>query len=778
MIVVLAEKPSVARDIAKCLNANNKKDGYLEGNGYSVTWAFGHLVELKEPEEYDSSLKKWNIETLPIIPDPFQLRSKEDESTQKQLNTIKKLFEGADEIICATDAGREGELIFRYIQSWTQTEAKPFKRLWISSLTTEAITDGFKKLKDGKEFDLLYKAAKCRSEADWIVGINSTRFFTAKYGGYNNLWSIGRVQTPVLAMIVNRDLEILNFQPEDFWELHTYYRDTYFKHTSGKFNKQEKAESKLEAIKDHDLVIKEIKEKKEKVSPPLLYDLTDLQKDMNKRYGLTADDTLKAAQSLYEKKHLTYPRTDSRFLTKDIVPKIPELLEKLKDIKEAEIAPLNLKKLKFSNKIVNDVKVTDHHAIIPTNVIALNLSGDESKVYEAVVTRFISVFYPPCVKSVTTVTAEINKEPFRATGTVILDPGWTALYPSPQKAKKGDGESIEDEQVMPIFAKGESGPHDPHVRASKTSPPKLFTEGTLLNMMETAGKIIEDEELKEALKNKGIGTPATRAAIIEVLIKRNYIARQKKNLISTTGGRQLISLVTDERLKSPELTGEWESNLKKIENEEYDPDKFISEIIEYTKEIIKQNDTKAPKEINLGQCPLCQSPIIRGKKGYGCSGWKDGCKFVLWQDTYGVKIDKKLAGEIIQNRISFNSYLLNVDGEKIYGKIKIAKDGEISYEKTDVILSEKEEVLGNCPACNAHVIETPKAYGCSNWRNGCKFTIWKTISNKEITKEIAKEILDKGETEVFKDFKSKAGKEFSAKLKVIDNEVKFEFENG
>lgn len=777
MIVVLAEKPSVARDIAKCLNATHKHDGYIEGNGFVVTWAFGHLVELKEPEEYDISLKKWSIETLPIVPEEFQLRPKENESSQKQLNIINKLFKEANEIICATDAGREGELIFRYIQSWSETTNKPFKRLWISSLTTDAITNGFKNLKDGKMFDPLYKAAKCRSEADWIVGMNATRFFTVKHGGYNNLWSIGRVQTPVLAMIVKRDLEILNFQSEDFWELHTIYRDTNFKHTAGKFSNKEKADAKLEAIKGHNLFINEIKEKKEKVSPPLLYDLTDLQKDMNKRYGLTADDTLKTAQSLYEKKHITYPRTDSRYLTKDLVPKIPDLLEKLKAIKKTEVSQLNLKKLKFNNKIINDVKVTDHHAIIPTNVIVGNIPDDEAKVYDAIVTRFISVFYPVCVKSVTTVSAESNKEPFKAIGTVILDPGWTILYPS-SKSKKDEEENIDLEQVMPVFKKGENRPHNPWVKASKTSPPKAFTEATLLNMMETAGKTVEDEELKEVLKNKGIGTPATRAAIIEILLKRNYIVRQKKNLTSTTLGRKLISLVTDERLKSPELTGEWEANLKKIENEEYDPDKFINEIIVYTKEILKQDEIKQAKDIPLGQCPICQSTIIKGKKGYGCSGWREGCKFVLWKDTYGVKIDRKLASEIIQNRILFNSYLLNIDGEKVYGKIKITRDGEISYEKTDVILSDKQEVIGNCPACNAHIIETPKAYGCSNWRNGCKFTIWKTISNKEISQEIAKELIDKGETGVFKDFKSKAGKEFAAKLKIINNEVKFEFEKG
>ena len=564
MIVILAEKPSVARDIAKCLNVTHKHDGYIEGNGFFVTWAFGHLVELKEPEEYDISLKKWTLESLPIVPDEFQLRPKEDESSQKQLNIIKKLFKDSDEIICATDAGREGELIFRYIQSWAKTTNKPFKRLWISSLTTDAITEGFKNLKDGKMFDPLYRAAKCRSEADWIVGMNATRFFTVKHGGYNNLWSLGRVQTPVLAMIVNRDMEILNFQPEDFWELHTIYKDTDFKHTSGKFSDKEKVEAKLEAVNGHKLFIKEIKEKKEKVSPPLLYDLTDLQKDMNKRYGLTADDTLKAAQSLYEKKHITYPRTDSRYLTKDLVPKIPDLLEKLKAVKKAEISQLNLKKLKFSNKIVNDVKVTDHHAIIPTNVIAANLSDYEAKLYDAIITRFISVFYPVCVKSVTTVSAESNKEPFKAMGTVIVDSGWTILYPSP---KSKNDEIVDEGQLMPIFKKGENGPHNPQIKASKTSPPKPFTEATLLNMMETAGKTVEDEELKEALKNKGIGTPATRAAIIEVLIKRYYIVRQKKNLVSTTLGRQLISLVTDERLKSPELTGEWEANLKKIENE-------------------------------------------------------------------------------------------------------------------------------------------------------------------------------------------------------------------
>jgi len=554
--VVLAEKPSVARDIAKHLGASKRANGWLEGNGWAVTWAFGHLVELQEPEDYTPDWKPWRVSNLPIIPEKFRLRPRGDAGALQQLDTVKKLFTDAEEIVCATDAGREGELIFRYILEWSGCLEKPFRRLWISSLTNEAIEKGFAKLQPGSDFDKLYAAARCRSEADWIVGLNATRFFTVEYGRRNLLLSLGRVQTPILAMIVGRDLEVERFVPEEFWEVHTKCRGAVFKHTTGKFTAQPVAQGVVEKITGQDLVITGVAKKNALAHPPSLYDLTTLQRDMNKRHGFTADQTLKLAQSLYEKKHLTYPRTDSSYLSSDIQPTIAPLLEKLRVVKPAEIAKLDLAALPFSKRIIDDKKVSDHHAIIPTHVLGGELDGDEAKLYDAVVTRLIAVFYPPCVRAITTVDAVSAEEPFRARGVVLVDPGWEALYGGDASEDEKDKDAAEAVQKLPDFQEGERNPHEPKLAQLKTSAPKRFNEASLLQLMETAGKIVTDETLKEALKEKGVGTPATRASIIEVLITRQYVERRKKNLVSTDSGRALISLVKDERLKSPELTGD------------------------------------------------------------------------------------------------------------------------------------------------------------------------------------------------------------------------------
>ena len=556
MKVVLAEKPSVARDIAKHLGASKRANGWLEGNGWAVTWAFGHLVELQEPEDYTPDWKPWRVSNLPIIPEKFRLRPRGDAGALQQLDTVKKLFTDAEEIVCATDAGREGELIFRYILEWSGCLEKPFRRLWISSLTNEAIEKGFAKLQPGSDFDKLYAAARCRSEADWIVGLNATRFFTVEYGRRNLLLSLGRVQTPILAMIVGRDLEVERFVPEEFWEVHTKCRGAVFKHTTGKFTAQPVAQGVVEKITGQDLVITGVAKKNALAHPPSLYDLTTLQRDMNKRHGFTADQTLKLAQSLYEKKHLTYPRTDSSYLSSDIQPTIAPLLEKLRVVKPAEIAKLDLAALPFSKRIIDDKKVSDHHAIIPTHVLGGELDGDEAKLYDAVVTRLIAVFYPPCVRAITTVDAVSAEEPFRARGVVLVDPGWEALYGGDASEDEKDKDAAEAVQKLPDFQEGERNPHEPKLAQLKTSAPKRFNEASLLQLMETAGKIVTDETLKEALKEKGVGTPATRASIIEVLITRQYVERRKKNLVSTDSGRALISLVKDERLKSPELTGD------------------------------------------------------------------------------------------------------------------------------------------------------------------------------------------------------------------------------
>ena len=812
MKVVLAEKPSVARDIAKELGASNRKDGYLEGNGYAVTWAFGHLVGLKEPDEYDPTHKRWSLDALPIIPKKFELKPTGDQGALKQLNTIKKLFKTADEIICATDAGREGELIFRYIQIWSQSTRVPFKRLWISSLTSQAIRNGFAHLADGRTYDNLFRAARCRSEADWIVGMNGSRYFTLQFGGNNTLWSIGRVQTPVLALIVNRDLEIEHFEPEDYWEIHTRYRETLFKHRKGRFTARDEADGVLRKVTGHDLVIGEIQRKEERIPPPLLHDLTDLQKEMNRRYGMTAARVLTAAQNLYERKHLTYPRTDSRYLSSDMKAGIPRLLETLQTIKGAEIGRLDLQKLEFTRRIVNDANVTDHHAIIPTEIVAatgsLNINGDEARVYDAVVTRFIAVFYPHCLKHVTTVLATSNEEPFKATGRVVTDEGWQALYPymnrvhrkpsNPGKHKPGNAtgaDDADDSQKMPVFQEGERGGHEPELNALKTKPPMRYNEATLLQAMETAGRMVDEDELKAALADKGLGTPATRAQIIETLLHRDYIVREQKNLVSTGNGRHLIALVHDERLKSPELTGEWEANLKRIEKGAYAPEQFMEDVIKHVRGIIMQADEGGggKKKHGLGPCPLCSAPVIKGREHYGCSRWKEGCRFVLRCDAFNVDINPGLASELLRNRLSLKPHLLTVDGNPVFGKLRLQNDGSITYDPIEAqsaapkgssgahgtpgqVGQVGQVVLGACPACGGSVIESTKGFGCGNWENGCRFVIWKTIAGKKISKTTAKKLLTSGETTVLNGFKAKSGKPFSAKLKLVGNDVKFEFD--
>ncbi|MGJ8653246.1 MAG: DNA topoisomerase 3 [Opitutaceae bacterium] len=780
MKVVLAEKPSVARDIAKFLGATSQGKGFLKNDEWTVTWAFGHMVELQEPEEYNPKWKAWRLSNLPIIPPEFKLRTRKDSSAHEQLLTIKRLFEEADEIVCATDAGREGELIFRYILTWTNCESKLCKRLWISSLTESAIAKGFKALESSSEYDNLYAAAKCRSEADWIVGLNATRFFTVEYGQRNLLLSLGRVQTPILAMIVNRDIDIEYFKPNDFWEVHTLCRGAKFKHTEGKFADKSKAEVIIEKITGHELVVQSVTKKNEKANPPQLYDLTSLQQDMNKRYGFTADQTLKIAQNLYESKHLTYPRTDSRYLSSDIKPTIAPLLEELRRMKPDELEPIDTGKLKFTKRIVDDKKVSDHHAIIPTEILGERLSGDDAKLYDAVVTRLIAVFYPPCIKAVTVVEAVVAEELFRARGKVLIDAGWQALYPKEPKADSKDSGDTSDDaegaQELPDFQEGESNPHEPDLPQFKTSAPKRFNEASLLQLMETAGKIVEDEDLKEALKDKGVGTPATRASIIEVLIQRTYVERKGKGLVSTESGRALISLIQDERLKSPELTGDWEFRLKQVERGEYDPAQFMSEVADYTREILECTAEKTIDLSSLGPCPICNAPVMKGKSAYGCSEWKQGCKFVLPAQYQGLSIAPALAREVLSHKRSLTPHPLSLKGQQLFATILLDKKGKLSFEEAQVEKSsENDQALGVCPVCGGDVINGNKAYGCSNWRNGCKFVIWKTMAQREISEAEAKQVLDQGYSDTLKGFKSKAGNDFDAKLKLIGVEVKFDF---
>ncbi|MFO0864152.1 MAG: DNA topoisomerase 3 [Gemmataceae bacterium] len=816
MKVVLAEKPSVARELAAFLRASARHEGYFEGQGYQVTWALGHLATLKEPEDYDPALKRWSLSTLPFVPDQFGVKLLDEKGSGQQFAVIKRLFRAADEIVCATDAGREGELIFRYIQELAGATGKPARRLWLNSLTEAAIRDAFGRLRPLSEYDALYDAARCRSQADWVVGLNATRFYTVRHRNAGGLlWSVGRVQTPVLALVVRRDDEIRGFKPEPFWELITLYRRVTFKFTGDRLKREEDANALLERVKNHPFVVRTVERKEERELPPQLYDLTELQRDMNRRRGLSADATLKAAQALYEAKLITYPRTDSRYVTTDMKGQIPGILADLHAQHPDAVGRLDLKALAFTGRIVDNAKVRDHHAIIPTGKTPGDLPPPQRAVYDAVVLRLIAVFYPACVKEVTSVSGDAHATPFRARGVRVVEPGWTMLYPPREDAKKPD------EQSLPEFRPGESGPHEPSVKKGETTPPKPYTEATLLSAMETAGKLVDDEELKEALKAKGLGTPATRAATIETLLTRGYIARDGKAVVSTDAGRYLIALVRNRGLKSAELTGEWEARLREIEQGRLDPSHFMADIARFTGGIVRGADTDGIDETKLGDCPRCGRPVMEGTRGFGCSGWKDGCSFVLWKEYKGGRIDASHARELLQRRVLFHppafegsagviltlsdaGALLEVrtpqarhrlpqartprsgkrktattprrkpsseEGAAPRRKRPAAKAGRLKRRAT----SKGTKGLGVCPLCGAAVVEQDQSFGCSGWREGCKFTIWKAIAGKKISAKMAQTLLSRGRTSLLKGFKSKAGKPFDAHLKLEAGVVRFEF---
>ena len=592
MIVCIAEKPSVAREIADVLGAKLKKNGYIEGNGYQVTWTFGHLCTLKEPHDYDPRWRFWALSTLPMMPPRFGIKLIENETYKAQFQVIEQLMQNADMIVNCGDAGQEGELIQRWVMQKARAKC-PVKRLWISSLTEEAIREGFNHLEDSSKFQRLYEAGLCRAIGDWLLGMNATRLYSLKYGGgYSRdrkVLSIGRVQTPTLALIVNRQNEIDNFKPEPYWELKTLYRDMLFSSTKGKFKLKEDGEKLLEIVKGSDFVITDIAEKKGKEFAPRLFDLTSLQVECNKRFGFSADETLKLIQSLYEKKVTTYPRVDTTFLSDDIYPKVPKTLEGLVAYKEFT-EPLRGKKLPKSKRVFDNSKVTDHHAIIPTGVPATNLSQQEMMVYDLVARRFIAEFYPDCEISTTTVLGKAADIEFKASGKQILKPGWRTVEQRPQPGVGAQPQSAQTDaqdenasdsaelKIMPNFVKGESGPHTPSLKETWTTPPKPYTEATLLRAMETAGKFVDNEELRDALKENGIGRPSTRAAIIETLFKRGYIRRERKSLFPTDTGRELISTIHEDLLKSAELTGIWERKLRQIERGDYSAQAFIDEL--------------------------------------------------------------------------------------------------------------------------------------------------------------------------------------------------------
>lgn len=711
MIVCIAEKPSVARDIAEVLGARNRKDGYIEGNGYQVTWTFGHLCTLKEPHEYTPAWKAWSLGSLPMIPPRFGIKLINDTGIEKQFHIIEGLMQQADLIINCGDAGQEGELIQRWVMQKAGAKC-PVKRLWISSLTEEAIREGFANLKDQSDFQPLYEAGLSRAIGDWTLGMNATRLYTLKYGQNKQILSIGRVQTPTLALIVKRQQEIEHFVPKQYWELKTIYRDTLFaaivrksdeelaeeaekekenpnakKKTAAKedtnrgippITDEQTGRALLERIKDKPFTITDITSKKGSEAPPRLFDLTSLQVECNKKFSYSADMTLQLIQSLYEKKVTTYPRVDTTFLSDDIYPKCPKILEGIRDY-AAYTAPILGKPLLKSKKVFDNSKVTDHHAIIPTGVNPQGLTDMERRVFDLIARRFIAVFYPDCKFSTTTVTGVAEEIEFKATGKQILDAGWRVIFA--KEPQSDENKENEEESVLPAFTKGESGPHQPQLNEKWTQPPRPYTEATLLRAMETAGKLVDNDELRDALKENGIGRPSTRAAIIETLFKRHYIRKERKNLIATPTGVELIQLIHEELLKSAELTGIWEKKLREIERRSYDAGTFLAELKQMVTDIVysvlrdntnrrvtvapedaaapvkkaaRRKDASADKpaptkpraprkrkvadtpppplpegDAMLGRaCPVCgKGIIIKGKTAYGCSEWKNGCTF-------------------------------------------------------------------------------------------------------------------------------------------------------
>ena len=697
MIVCIAEKPSVAKDIARILGATTSHNGYMEGNGFQVTWTFGHLCTLKEPNDYTENWKHWSLSALPMIPPRFGIKLIDDDGIKRQFSVIERLMQAADCIVNCGDAGQEGELIQRWVMQKAQAKC-PVKRLWISSMTDEAIREGFNSLKDQSEYQPLYVAGLSRAIGDWLLGMNATRLYTLKYGQNRQVLSIGRVQTPTLALIVNRQKEIDSFEPEPYWVLSTIYRDTLFTATKGKFTTKEEGEQAFATIADKPFEVTGVSKKNGNEAPPRLFDLTSLQVECNRKFSYSAETTLNLIQSLYERKLTTYPRVDTQFLSDDIYPKCAGILTGMRGY-EQYIQPLAGKKLPKSKRVFDTSKVTDHHAIIPTGVPASALSDMERNVYDLIARRFIAVFYPDCKFSTTTVLGKVEDVEFKVSGKEILEPGWRTIYaqqptatqqqistsqPLNSQPSSDDDDKQDEERTLPTFVKGESGLHTPTLTEKWTTPPKYYTEATLLRAMETAGKFVDDETLRAALKENGIGRPSSRAGIIETLFKRHYIRRERKNLIATATGIELIDIIHEELLKSCELTGIWEKKLRDIEHKKYEAADFINELKQQVTEIVydvlrdnsnrrvtittdedlkkaKKKKTAAPKKAAAKSaatsstastknaaaspqpatsepsaddsiigttCPVCgKGTIIKGKTAYGCSNWKNGCTY-------------------------------------------------------------------------------------------------------------------------------------------------------
>lgn len=655
MKLCITEKPSVARDIAGILGATERHDGYYEGNGYRVTWTLGHLCCLYEPDDYSPRWKRWCLSELPMIPAKFDIKVIKDPGIERQFGVVEHLIGEADQIINCGDAGQEGELIQRWVMKKANASC-PVERLWISSLTDESIREGFGQLKPQASYDNLFFAGLSRAIGDWILGMNATRLYTLKYGGRGQVLSIGRVQTPTLALIVKRQQEIETFVPKDTWELHTIYRDVNFTCTGDRFETEAPGLETVARLEPLPFTIKSVTKKTGRESAPRLFDLTSLQVECNKRFGWTADQTLRLIQSLYEKKLTTYPRVDTTYLSEDIYPKIAPTLKKMTPYANLT-EPILAAPIQKSKKIFDNSKVTDHHAIIPTGQYPSNIEGDEKRLYHLVAMRFIGAFYPDCKFEATTVLGESGNCEFKATGKVIIEPGWRVLVPS--KADSNEEKADEGDAVLPVFVEGESGPHKPFLAKKTSQPPKPYTEGTLLRAMETAGRTVDSEELREAMKDNGIGRPSTRAAIIETLFKRGYIRRERKNLVATQAGIDLVATINEELLKSAKLTGLWENKLRRIESGSYSPASFVREISDMMRQIVinvmsdnsnmrieaqsatpkadsdgpkKPQKPRAPRIKSIAEikCPVCgQGNLVKGRTAYGCSLFASGCTFRL-----------------------------------------------------------------------------------------------------------------------------------------------------
>ncbi|MEZ2440884.1 DNA topoisomerase 3 [Chitinophaga sp. RCC_12] len=703
MKVCIAEKPSVARDIAEVIGAKQRKDGYYEGNGYQVTWTFGHFCTLKEPHDYYEQWKFWRLEDLPMIPPSFGIKLIENSGVQKQFKIIESLVQACEEVINCGDAGQEGELI----QRWVLLKAKctaPIKRLWISSLTVEAIRDGFQNLKASEQYNNLYAAGSARAIGDWLLGMNATRLFTKKFAQGKVVLSIGRVQTPTLAMIVQRQKEINAFVSEDYWELKTIYRETEFTAAIDRLKTPDKAAKGLAYLKEHPFEVTSFEKKDGKEGNPRLFDLTALQVEANKKFGFSADDTLKYIQNLYEKKLTTYPRVDTTYLSEDLHPKIAGILQDMTPY-NALTAPLLAAPIPKLKTVFDDKKVTDHHAIIPTGQHPGGLPLEEKRIYDLVARRFIAAFYPECKISNTTVLGKVGQVPFKVTGKQIIEPGWKEVYANDVKEKK---EGEEEEKILPHFEVGESGPHTPRIHQGKTSPPKAFTEATLLRAMETAGKQVDDEEMRELLKDNGIGRPSTRANIIETLFRRKYIEKKKKNIYATQTGMDLIDTIQTELLKSAELTGQWERKLRLIEKGEYAMDTFKDELIQMVVDLTKEVKTSSYKFITIApdpppvpeekekpkkepkpkkavviaemQCPKCKThPLKKGNTAYGCANFKE-CGFKLPFEILGKKLTDKHIADLLTKGKTAKIKGLQVPGsaEEREGRLELGADFNVT----------------------------------------------------------------------------------------------------